>query len=89
MVGNVNCGDPKSLFEKALQQPQEFVHQVQIKAFDAEKVEFLNSNDSFGSLWKPMDFVYDPINFGSSEPISTLCYELSVPKSLQSQGVQG
>ena len=84
----MNCTDPKRLFQNVIQKPTDFIHTVWIKTFGIEKLKFTKSDDSFDSLWHPMDFVHDPIDFGSSKPISTLCYELIIPKSLQALGIQ-
>lgn len=45
-------------------------------------------NDSFNSFWNPLDFVYDSVTFEQYAPISAFCYELVVPKKLQSQGIK-
>ena len=45
-------------------------------------------NDSFDSLWKPIDFVYDPVFFNRYDPIVSVCYELNVSKGLEMEGIQ-
>ena len=93
IIGNLNCSDPKSLFHHAIQKPSEFILKVSIFpfGFGAKKQTFSMSNeDSFNSLWKPLDFVYEPIDLGddTSKDISTLCYEMRIPENLQIKGIQ-
>ena len=73
---NIDCTDPKKLFEKAVQKPEEFIHTVWIKIFGDSSVKFTKASESFEDLWKPMDFVYDPI--GNVQLWSIYCQFLTL-----------
>lgn len=83
-----NCTDPKILFENAIQQPSECINDVAITTFQGDNIFLSWMNDSFDSFWKPVDFVYDLVNFENGDPMVSFCYELIVPKRLQIQGVK-
>ena len=85
--GPEKCTDPLSLREAITPKPEEFITEISINTIHGERI-FFSANDSLGSFWKPKDFVYDPVSFNRYDPIVSVCYELNVPKSLQTQGIQ-
>ena len=103
-TGPENCTDPKLLREAITQKPDEFIKKMSINTFLGERITFsgacgtfcVNGTDSVKSLWKPIDFVYDPVSFSQFnpddpheyDPIVSVCYELNVPISQQTQGMQ-
>ena len=92
-TGPDNCTDPKRFRKAITRTPSEHVVGVSINTFQGKRVSIsTNSSDldnySFDSLWKTVDFVYDPVSFNRYDPIADVCYELKVPKSLQAQGIQ-
>ena len=92
-TGPENCTDPKLLRKAITRTATEHVVGVSINTFQGKTISFsANSSDlddySFDSLWKTVDFVYDPVSFNRTDPIADVCYELKVPKSLQAQGIQ-
>ena len=80
------------------------MYEMSINTFLGERITFsgacgtfcVNGTDSVKSLWKPIDFVYDPVSFShfnpddphEYDPIVSVCYELNVPISQQTQGMQ-
>ena len=83
-VGSENCTDPKLLRKAITEKPDEIFWRMKINTFSGKKYLF---NDSFDSLWKPIDFVYDPVSFNQYDPIVSVCYELNIPTGLQTKGI--
>ena len=84
-VGSENCTDPKLLRKAITEKPDEIFRRMNINTFSGKSFLF---NDSFDSLWKPIDFVYDPVSFNQYDPIVSVCYEMVIPKDLQMEGIQ-
>ena len=100
------CTDPKLLREAITPKPEEFIYEMSINTFLGERITFCGAwdwetycTDSVKSLWKSIDFVYDPVSFtqynpnvpfdfNQYDPIVSVCYELNVPISQQTQGIQ-
>ena len=78
-----NCTDPKSLYEKVVARPHDFLSYISITTFDGEVVEPAIDDDSF---WKVIPFTYDKLDFVTS--MVDLCYALVIPEKLQIQGVR-
>ena len=107
-TGPEDCTDPKLLREAITQKPDEFIKKMSINTFLGERITFsgacgtscVNGTDSVKSLWKPIDFVYNPVSFSQFnpddplfsndvyDPIVSVCYELNVSISQQTQGIQ-
>ena len=85
-VGSEDCTDPKLLRKAITEKPEEIFSEVSIYTFLGGSFDF--QKDSFDSLWKPIDFVYNPVSFNRYYPIVSVCYELNVPKGLQTKGIQ-
>ena len=79
------CTDPKRLRKAITDKPDEIFLDMIINTFLGKSFYF---NDSFDSLWKPIDFVYDPVFFNRYDPIVSVCYELNVSKGLEMEGIQ-
>ena len=65
------CTDPKLLRKAITWKPDELFSEVFINTFQGGVGTFLN--DSFGSLWKPIDFVHNPVSFNRHDPIVVAC----------------
>ena len=78
-----NCTDPKSLYEKVVARPHDFLSYISITTFDGEVVEPAIDDDSF---WKVIPFTYDKLDFVTS--MVDLCYVLVIPERLQNQGIR-
>ena len=92
-TGPENCTDPKLLREAITKKPDEFLSEVSINTLEGKNISYSANasalaNNSLDSLWKPVDFVYDPVSFNRYDPIVSICYELNLPKNLQMQGIQ-
>ena len=68
--------------------PEEIISEVSVNTFKGERTSFSVDNSSFDSLWKAIDFVYDPVSFNRYDPIVSVCFELNIPENLRMQGVQ-
>ena len=67
------CTDPKRFREAITRTPNEHVARVSINTFQGEMISFFaNSSESFDSLWKTVDFVYDPVSFNRYDPIGNV-----------------
>ena len=55
-----NCTDPKSLYEKVVVRPHEFLDWIEITTFDGEVIEPSIDDDSY---WKLRPFTYDKLDY--------------------------
>ena len=78
-----NCTDPKSLYEKVVARPHEFLDWIEITTFDGEVIEPSIDDDSY---WKLRPFTYDKLDYYTS--MVDLCYALVIPERLQTQGIR-
>ena len=78
-----NCTDPKSLYEKVVVRPHDFLYYISITTFDGEVVEPSIDDDSF---WKVIPLSYIKLDVWSS--MVEICYELVIPERLQNQGIR-
>ena len=78
-----NCTDPKSLYEKVVVRPHEFLDWIEITTFDGEVIEPSIDDDSY---WKLRPFTYDKLDYYTS--MVDLCYALVIPENLQTHGIR-
>ena len=83
-TGPENCTDPKRLREALTRTPNEHIVGVSINTFQGEIISFsANSSESFDSLWKTVDFVYDPVSFNRYDPIGNVQFYLHLSYIVQ------
>ena len=82
------CTDPKLIRNAITQKPDEVFSVMSISTFKGKMISFFVNDSLFDSLWKAIDFVYDPVSFNRYDPIVSVCYEMNIPNSLQMEGIQ-
>ena len=94
-TGNDNCTDPKILFENAIYQPSDFTNHITIVTYeqnDEGNDTFRYRLDNINEIFKPLNFDYNPyaeqISTNTEVPYVGFCYELEVPKKMQSLGIR-
>ena len=83
-----NCTDPNWVIKEGMVQLTDFIDYIGISTFEGEYIHLSWNDNLTKSLFKPVDFVYDPLSTEMYNPEIRSCYELILPEKLQRHGIQ-